>query len=105
VLVSVTERTREIGVRMAIGARPSDLLQQVLSAAVLVCLVGGILGVSLALGLGLAVSLSGSSFQLSFSPASIVLAVGCSSLIGIGFGFLPARSAARRGPLPARSRD
>ena len=97
-LVSVTERTREIGVRMAIGARQSDILQQFLIEAVLVCIVGGILGVSLALSLGLAVSLSGSSFQLSFSAASIVLAVACSSLIGIGFGFLPARSAARLDP-------
>jgi len=104
-LVSVTERTREIGVRMAIGARQSDILQQFLIEAVLVCIVGGILGVSLALGLGLAVSLSGSSFQLSFSAASIVLAVACSSLIGIGFGFLPARSAARLDPVQALSRD
>jgi macrolide transport system ATP-binding/permease protein len=101
----VTERTREIGVRMAIGARQSDILQQFLIEAVLVCIVGGILGVSLALGLGLAVSLSGSSFQLSFSAASIVLAVACSSLIGIGFGFLPARSAARLDPVQALSRD
>lgn len=104
-LVSVTERTREIGVRMAIGGRQSDILQQFLIEAVLVCIVGGILGVSLALGLGLAVSLSGSSFQLSFSAASIVLAVACSSLIGIGFGFLPARSAARLDPVQALSRD
>ena len=104
-LVSVTERTREIGVRMAIGARQSDILQQFLIEAVLVCIVGGILGVSLALSLGLAVSLSGSSFQLSFSAASIVLAVACSSLIGIGFGFLPARSAARLDPVQALSRD
>lgn len=104
-LVSVTERTGEIGVRMAIGARQSDILQQFLIEAVLVCVVGGILGVSLALGLGLLASLAGLGFPLSFSAASIVLAVACSSLIGITFGFLPARNAARLDPVQALARD
>ncbi|MDR0258866.1 MAG: FtsX-like permease family protein, partial [Comamonas sp.] len=104
-LVSVTERTREIGVRMAIGARQSDILQQFLIESVLVCIVGGVLGISMALGLGLIVSLAGAPIQLSFSTTSIALAVACSSLIGISFGFLPARSAARLDPVQALSRD
>ena len=104
-LVSVTERTREIGVRMAIGARQSDILQQFLIEAVLVCLVGGVLGVSLALALGLVASFAGLGFPLSFSVWSIVLAVACSTLIGITFGFLPARNAARLDPVQALARD
>ena len=100
-LVSVTERTGEIGVRMAIGARQSDILQQFMIEAVLVCLIGGLMGIALALGLGLLVSVAGVGFQLSFSATSIVLAVACSSLIGITFGFLPARSAARLDPVQA----
>ncbi|MDR6397509.1 MacB family efflux pump subunit [Herbaspirillum seropedicae] len=104
-LVSVTERTREIGVRMAIGARQSDILQQFLIEAVLVCLVGGVLGVSLALALGLVAELAGLGFPMSFSVWSIVLAVACSTLIGITFGFLPARNAARLDPVQALARD
>ncbi|MEN4902751.1 MacB family efflux pump subunit [Luteimonas sp. TWI1437] len=104
-LVSVTERTREIGVRMAIGARQSDILQQFLIEAVLVCLVGGVLGVSLALAFGLVASIAGLGFPLSFSAWSIVLAVACSTLIGITFGFLPARNAARLDPVQALARD
>ena len=104
-LVSVTERTKEIGVRMAIGARQSDILQQFLIEAMLVCLVGGILGVLSALGLGVAADLMQPGLQMSFSGASIVLAVVCSSLIGITFGFLPARNAARLDPVQALARD
>jgi len=104
-LVSVTERTREIGVRMAIGARQFDILQQFLIEAVLVCAVGGVLGVSLALMLGLVADLAGLGFPLSFSAWSIVLAVACASLIGITFGFLPARNAARLDPVQALARD
>lgn len=104
-LVSVTERTREIGVRMAIGARQSDILQQFLIEAVLVCLVGGLLGIGLALGVGALVSLLHAPWQLSFSATSIAGAVASASLIGIGFGFLPARAAARLDPVQALARD
>lgn len=104
-LVSVTERTREIGVRMAIGARQSDILQQFLIESVLVCLIGGLLGVALALGFGVAIDMAGLGFQMSFSATSIVLAVGCSSLIGVTFGYLPARNAARLDPVQALARD
>ncbi|MBM9616681.1 MacB family efflux pump subunit [Desulfobulbus rhabdoformis] len=104
-LVSVTERTQEIGVRMAVGARHSDIMQQFLIEAVLVCLLGGLLGVSLALGVGLAVKLSGSSFQMAYSTTAIVSAFLCSTFIGVLFGFLPARNAARLDPVVALARE
>ncbi len=105
-LVSVTERTQEIGVRMAVGARQSDILQQFLIEAVLVCILGGILGVLLALGIGQMVSqFAGPGFQMVYSTTSIVTAFICSSLIGIVFGFIPARNAARLNPVDALSRE
>lgn len=104
-LVSVTERTREIGVRMAVGARQSDILQQFLIEAVLVCLIGGALGIGLALAIGLAITLSDSGFQMVFSLSAILLAFACASGIGILFGFLPARNAARLDPVDALARD
>lgn len=100
-LVSVTERTREIGVRMAVGARRGDILQQFLIESVLVCLLGGALGIGVALSLGLLLELFDLGFGLVFSTGSIVAAVTCSSLIGIGFGFLPARRAAQLDPVDA----
>ncbi len=103
-LVSVSERVGEIGVRMAVGARRSDILQQVLIEAVLVCLTGGVTGVLLSLSVGLGFALAGSPFAPIYSLASIVAAVLCSSLIGIAFGFLPARSAAQLDPVVALSR-
>ena len=104
-LVSVTERTQEIGVRMAVGARQSDILRQFLIEAVLVCLLGGILGIALALGLGVLFDYIGGSFSMVYSMTSIVAAFGVSSLIGVVFGFLPARSAARLDPVDALSRQ
>ena len=105
-LVSVTERTQEIGVRMAVGARQSDILQQFLIEAVLVCLLGGLLGIALALGLGLLFEqIGGGSFRMSFSSTSIVAAFASSTLIGVIFGFLPARSAAKLNPVDALARQ
>ncbi|HUD29228.1 MAG TPA: MacB family efflux pump subunit [Novosphingobium sp.] len=104
-LVSVTERTAEIGVRMAVGARQSDILQQFLIEAVLVCLIGGVIGVLLSLGVGLVFVLAKAPITLSYSTTSIVAAFVCSTMIGIVFGFLPARRAARLDPVDALSRD
>ncbi len=105
-LVSVTERTQEIGVRMAVGARQSDILQQFLIEAVLVCILGGILGVLLSLGIGQLIShFAGGTFQMAYSTTSIVAAFVCSSLIGIVFGFIPARNAAQLNPVDALSRE
>ncbi len=102
-LVSVSERVGEIGVRMAVGARRSDILGQFLTEAVLVCLIGGTLGVATALGLGLGFEVAGAGIQLIYSPASIVLAVASSMLIGVVFGYLPARRAAALNPVAALS--
>ena len=104
-LVSVTERTREIGVRMAVGARHGDIMLQFLVEAVLVCLLGGFLGVLAALGLGVVFARLGGDFQMIYSTTSIVAAFACSTLIGVIFGFLPARNAARLDPVEALARE
>lgn len=104
-LVSVTERTKEIGVRVAIGARRSDIIAQFLIEAVLVCLIGGLLGIGLALGGGALIGMLTSEVRLSFSTLSIVAACLSSTAIGVTFGFLPARAAARLDPVVALARD
>ena len=105
-LVSVRERTREIGVRCAVGARRSDIMSQFLIEAVVICLLGGGIGVSLALGLGALVSRAPNApIQMIFSPGSMVVAFGVSTLIGLTFGFFPARSAARLDPVEALARE
>ncbi len=104
-LVSVTERTREIGVRMAVGARQGDILQQFLIEAVLVCLIGGLLGVLLAVAIGAVFAQVGGNFQMVYSVTSMVVAFACSTLIGVVFGFLPARNAARLDPVEALARE
>ncbi|WP_221892291.1 MacB family efflux pump subunit [Teredinibacter haidensis] len=104
-LVSVTERTREIGVRMAVGARQNDILKQFLTEAVIVCLAGGLIGIFLAYSVGLIFSGIGSSFTMIYTATSIVTAFVCATAIGIAFGFLPARNAARLDPVYALSRE
>ena len=104
-LVSVTERTREIGVRVAIGARRSDILQQFLIEAVLICLIGGLLGIGGALAVGAIMDVLGSDFNMIFSGSSMVLAFTSATLIGVTFGFLPARNAARLDPVEALARE
>jgi macrolide transport system ATP-binding/permease protein len=104
-LVSVTERTFEIGIRMAVGARRSDIMQQFLIESVLVCLIGGAIGILLSYGAGLVFALFVKSFALKFSFASVISAVLCSSVIGVLFGFLPARNAARLDPIQALARE
>jgi len=104
-LVSVSERTKEIGIRMAVGARRSDILRQFLIEAVLVCFVGGALGVALSFGLGAALTSVMAGAKVSYSAQTIVLAFVSSSLIGVIFGFMPARSAARLDPVEALARE
>lgn len=104
-LVSVTERTREIGIRMAVGARAADVLQQFLIEAVLVCLVGGALGVGLSLVIAFALQLFLPDWQIGFSPLALLMAFVCSTLTGVLFGWLPARNAARLDPVDALARE
>ncbi len=99
-LVSVTERTREIGLRLAVGARASDVLLQFLVEAAAISLAGGALGIAL----GFALSRAFSSFlgwPTAFAPEAVALAFGFSALVGIFFGFYPARRAARLDPIEA----
>ncbi len=104
-LVSVTERTREIGVRMAVGARQSDIMQQFLIEAVVICLVGGSLGVALAMSTASVFNSLSESFKMIVSATSILAAFACSTAVGVIFGFLPARNAARMDPVEALSRE
>ncbi len=99
-LVSVTERTREIGIRMAIGASQSAILLQFLVEAIVLSLVGGVLGLGVGLGVnaGIARALG---WALSVPPAAVVLAVGVSASVGVVFGFLPAHRASRLDPIDA----
>jgi putative ABC transport system permease protein len=99
-LVSVTERTREIGIRMAIGARRRDVLWQFLIEALTLSLIGCSIGLLLGVGGALLVgSLAG--LPVAVTPVSVLLAVGVSFLIGVFFGFYPARRAAGLDPIEA----
>jgi len=99
-LVSVTERTREIGIRMAIGAGEGDILFQFLVEAVVLCLLGGIAGV--AVGSGITFAIAGAlKWPATIPLEAILLAFGTSTAIGVVFGFLPARRAARLDPIEA----
>jgi len=104
-LVSVTERTREIGVRMAVGARRGDIMRQFLVEAVLVCLCGGILGIVMALLVGVVFSWIGGSFNMIYSTASILAAFACATMVGVVFGYLPAKNAAQLDPVEALARE
>jgi macrolide transport system ATP-binding/permease protein len=99
-LVSVTERTREIGLRKALGARASDILSQFLSESVVVSVVGGLFGVVLALIISVTINLSG-GWATSISLKSVLLALVFSSSIGIIFGVYPAKKAASLNPIDA----
>ena len=104
-LVSVTERTREIGIRMAVGARASDVLAQFLIEVVLVCLVGGALGVALSMAIAFTLQLFLPGWEIGFSPVALLTAFICSTFTGVLFGWLPARSAARLDPVDALARE
>lgn len=98
-LVSVTERTREIGIRMATGARTRHIMQQFLIEALAVSALGGVLGVALGLGVAMLVAYLGTTVAYSLTP--IVMAFSCAFLTGLLFGYLPARKAARLDPVTA----
>ncbi|NUE80241.1 MacB family efflux pump subunit [Snodgrassella sp. ESL0304] len=104
-LVSVTERVKEIGIRMAIGARQHNILEQFLIEAVLICLIGGLVGVLFSFAISMLFNLLATDFAMSFSTISIVMAVLCSSVIGVLFGFMPAKRASQLNPIDALSRD
>ena len=104
-LVSVSERTKEIGIRMAVGARRSDILRQFLIEAILVCFAGGAAGVALSFALGAGLQAIVSGARLAYSTESIIVAIVSASLIGVIFGFMPARAAARLDPVEALARE
>lgn len=104
-LVSVTERTKEIGVRMAIGAKQGNILQQFLIEAVLICLLGGVIGILLAVAIITTFNTFGSDFKMVLSPNSVVIAVLFSTLIGITFGYMPARKASQLNPITALAQE
>ncbi len=98
-LVSVTERTREIGIRMATGARQKDILLQFLSEAIVVSAVGGLLGVAIGIGIAKLIALLGTSAVIT--PTPVILAFSCAAATGLVFGFAPARKAAKMDPVEA----
>lgn len=104
-LVSVTERTREIGLRIAVGAKQLNIMQQFLIEAVLICLIGGFLGIALSWLIGLVFGAFVTDFAMSYSAGPMLLALICSSAIGIVFGFVPARNASKLNPIDALSRE
>jgi putative ABC transport system permease protein len=99
-LVSVTERTREIGIRMAVGARPRDVMVQFLVEAIMLSAVGGLIGILLGIA-GASIFSLLASFPFVLSPLAILLAFSFAALVGIVFGFYPARRAARLDPIVA----
>jgi len=106
-LVSVTERTREIGLRKAIGAKNRDILFQFLVEAIILCLVGGAIGILVGTGLGIGLAkiitavIKETTWPATVSLQSVVMAVGASSAIGMIFGLYPARKAAKLQPVEA----
>ena len=99
-LVSVTERTREIGIRMAIGARGSDVLTQFLVESIVMSVLGGLIGLGVGFG-GSALLARFTGWSTEIAPETVLLAVGFSALVGIFFGFYPARKAAALHPIEA----
>ncbi|HML18200.1 MAG TPA: FtsX-like permease family protein, partial [Bryobacteraceae bacterium] len=100
-LVTVTERTREIGLRMAVGAARRDVLEQFLAEAVLISLGGGIVGILIGVAIPLSVQFFNGEVQVPISPISIIVAFTVSLLVGLVFGILPANRAARLNPTDA----
>ncbi|HIX20552.1 MAG TPA: ABC transporter permease [Candidatus Akkermansia intestinigallinarum] len=99
-MVSVTERTKEIGLRMAVGARPVDIMWQFLLEAVLLCITGGILGIALGRTISLVVAAK-TGLPVESSPTAMLLAVSVSAIIGIIFGWYPAYKGSKLDPIDA----
>ena len=100
-LVTVTERTREIGLRMAVGASRREILVQFLTEAVLVSLSGGIIGIAVGVAIPLSVQFFSDNVRIPISKLAIVIAFGVSMLVGLIFGILPANRASRLNPTEA----
>ncbi len=99
-MVSVTERTREIGLRMAVGARPRDIMWQFLLEAILLCLIGGILGIILGRTASVIVSMQ-NGWPIATSPGAMALSVTVAAFIGMVFGWYPAYKASKLDPIDA----
>ena len=99
-LVSVTERTKEIGLRMAVGARRNDILSQFLIEAVTLCLTGGLIGLAIGSAAAVAMSLWG-SWPIALSPSLVLIAMLSAGLVGVFFGYYPARRASLMNPIDA----
>jgi len=99
-LVSVTERTREIGLRKAVGAQPQDILLQFIIEAVVISLTGGVIGLILGGGLVTAVTLTG-LFSAPVTLTAVALSIGFSTAVGLFFGIYPAHRASRLNPIDA----
>ncbi len=99
-LVSVTERTREIGLRMAVGARSRDILKQFLVEAITLSMIGGLFGVALGIGASMAIA-EFADWRVDVTSQAVLLAVGFSAAVGVFFGFYPARKASRLLPIEA----
>ena len=101
-LVSVSERTREIGLRKAVGAKPTAILTQFLVEAVVLCMIGGLIGIGLGHGLAALISKSAPLMEGSKIPGwAVLLSFGFSAFVGVVFGMFPAIKAARLNPIDA----
>jgi putative ABC transport system permease protein len=103
-LVSVTERTREIGLRLAVGARPRDIRAQFLIEATTLATIGGAIGIGIGIGAAHAIARA-AGWPSLISPDAVLIAVVFSALVGIFFGFYPAQRAARLDPIEALRRE
>jgi putative ABC transport system permease protein len=100
-LVTVTERTREIGLRMAVGAARRDVLEQFLTEAMLISVVGGAIGILIGVAIPLTIEFLAPEIHIPVSIWSVVVAFGVSMVVGLIFGILPARRASRLNPTEA----
>lgn len=100
-LVSVSERTKEIGIRMAIGAKESDILVQFLIEAIILCIIGGIIGLFTAYSFGYLFNSISGNFYMKFSTMPAIIALMSSCLVGTIFGYLPAKNASKLNPIDA----